>query len=142
MYHKILIPVDGSYRAVEAAEYGIEMATQVKGQVTLCHVIPASTPFVSKKNGGRITENFKQIQSELHKNGRSLLERMRDVLLREGINLDTVLLQGNEAYEICRQAREGQYDLVIMVGQASGYLAGALTNRVTQNAPCPVLVVR
>jgi len=48
--------------------------------------------------------------------------------------------------EICREAKEGRFDLVIMgsrgLGEIKGYLMGSVSNRVVRHASCPVLIVR
>lgn len=135
MYRKILISLDSPERAVEVAEYGIKLARRVNAQVTLCRVVPAGAPLFGKKSGCVAGES-----REVRDDG-GLLERMRRLLAGEGINLDTRVLEGNPVAAICREAREGQFDLVIM-GEAESRLSRVRAGRIARHAPCPVLVVR
>ena len=54
--------------------------------------------------------------------------------------------QGDPAIEICRVAKEGRFDLVVIGSHGSGFfkqvLLGSVSHHVLHHAPCPVLVVR
>jgi len=60
-------------------------------------------------------------------------------------NIETVIRDGEAAYEIVAVAREKQADLVVMSTHhysAMGKLfMGSVTDRVTKKSPCPVLWV-
>lgn len=55
-------------------------------------------------------------------------------------------LQGNAAYEICNEAKNGRYDLIIMAnrgpGEIKGYLLGSVSTRVVRHAGCSVLIIK
>ncbi|MCL5935154.1 MAG: universal stress protein, partial [Firmicutes bacterium] len=63
-----------------------------------------------------------------------------------GVNIDTKITKGNAAYEICNEAKNGRYDLIIManrgLGEIKGYLLGSVSNRVVRHAGCSVLIIK
>jgi len=59
---------------------------------------------------------------------------------------DYEIVVGQPADEICKKAKDGGYDLLVMgnrgLGEIKGYLMGSVSNRVIRHAVCPVLIVR
>lgn len=68
-----------------------------------------------------------------------------DYLDRHGVDAQVVMRQGVAPEEILREARRGDYDLIVMGASTKGTLQRALSERVNQRildeAPCPVLIV-
>jgi len=145
MYKKVLVPLDGSIRANIAAEHAMDLAKTMKAEVMLLHVIPALPPYVnsySDKLGGA----YQQIHDELEVTGREIMERAKKDYENSGVSMELKVIWGNPAMEICREAKEGRFDLIIMgsrgLGEIKGYLMGSISNRVVRHASCPVLIVR
>jgi nucleotide-binding universal stress UspA family protein len=63
-----------------------------------------------------------------------------------GASVDTLVVHGDPAAEICRAAKEGGYDLLVVGSHGGGLVrrvfAGSVRDHVLQHAPCAVLVVR
>ena len=63
-----------------------------------------------------------------------------------GRDAATRVLHGDPAAEICREAEDGGYDLVVIGSHGYGVvkrvLLGSVSHHVLHHAPCPVLVVR
>ena len=145
MYKKILVPLDGSARANVAAEHAIDMARTMKAEVMFMHVIPALPPYVnaySDKLGGA----YQQIHDELEATGKEIMENAKRDYEGSGVSTEIRVIWGNPAMEICREAKEGRFDLIVMgsrgLGEIKGYLMGSVSNRVVRHASCPVLIVR
>lgn len=145
MYRKILVPLDGSAKANVAAEHALELAGKSDAEVVLFHVIPALPPYVNKY-GDRLGGAYQQIHGELQATGEEIMKKAQEEFAQYGIKMDVKILWGNPAQEICREAKEGRYDLVVMgsrgLGEIKGYLMGSVSNRVVRHASCPVLIVR
>ncbi|AEG15116.1 universal stress protein [Desulfofundulus sp. TPOSR] len=145
MYRKMLVPVDGSHRAALAAEHGAQLAKHFKAHLTIFHVIPPLPPYVNKYED-RLGEVYHNIEKQMEENGKEILNRVKEELAHYGLDLEVKSVWGNPAEEICREAREGRYDIIIMgsrgLGEIRGYLMGSVSNRVVRHAPCPVLIVR
>jgi nucleotide-binding universal stress UspA family protein len=145
MYKKLLVPLDGSVRANLAADQAMELARCMDAEVLFFHVIPALPPYVNKYND-RLGGAYQQIHDELQAAGEEIMERARNEYGSRGVMIDTRIIWGNPAMEICREAKEGRYDLIVMgsrgLGEIKGYLMGSVSNRVVRHAPCPVLIVR
>jgi nucleotide-binding universal stress UspA family protein len=145
MYKKILVPMDGSEKANAAAEHAIELAAKIGAEVTLYHVIPALTPYVNRYSDN-MGDAYQQIQNELQTTGEDTLQKAQDNYAKSGVKLDTKILWGNPAEEICREARERGFDLIVMgsrgLGEISGFIMGSVSRRVARHASTPVLIVR
>ncbi|HBV96777.1 MAG: universal stress protein UspA [Peptococcaceae bacterium BICA1-7] len=145
MYKKVLVPLDGSIRANLAAEHAMDLAKTMKAEVMFLHVIPALPPYVNSYSD-RLGGAYQQIHDELEATGREIMEKAKKDFENSGVSLEVKVLWGNPAMEICREAKEGRFDLVIMgsrgLGEIKGYLMGSISNRVVRHASCPVLVVR
>ncbi len=145
MYKKILVPLDGSDTANIAAGHAVELAAKTGAEVTLFHVIPALPPYVNRY-GEHLGGAYQQIHSELEATGEDILKKARENLANSGVKLDVKILWGNPAEEICSEAREGNYDLIVMgsrgLGEIKGFIMGSVSNRVVRHASTPVLIVR
>jgi nucleotide-binding universal stress UspA family protein len=64
----------------------------------------------------------------------------------EGVNLETVVLEGKPTAEIVRFASENEIDLIVIGTQGKrGFerlLLGSVAEHVVRSAPCKVLVVK
>lgn len=145
MYRKILVPLDGSVRANIAAEHAMELAKTMNAEVLFLHVIPSLPPYVNSYSdtlGGA----YQQIHDELEKTGREIMEKAKKDYENRGIFMEFKVIWGTPAMEICREAKEGRFDLIVMssrgMGEVKGYLMGDVSNRVVRHAYCPVLIVR
>ncbi|MBE3587235.1 MAG: universal stress protein [Thermoanaerobacteraceae bacterium] len=145
MYGKILVPVDGSHRSAMAAEHAAKLAALCKAHLTVLHVVPPLPPYVNRYED-RLGEVYRKVQEQMEENGAEILNRTREELAKYNVDLETKAIWGNPADEICREAREGRYDLIVMgsrgLGEIRGYLMGSVSNRVVRHASCPVLIVR
>ncbi|MFZ5644000.1 MAG: universal stress protein [Bacillota bacterium] len=145
MYRKILVPLDGSARAGIAAEHAIELAKTMKADVLFLHVIPALPPYINTYSD-RMGGAYQQIHDELEATAREIMEKAKQDYESSGISLDFKIIWGNPAMEICREAKDGRFEIIVMgsrgLGEIKGYLMGSVSNRVVRHATCPVLIVR
>ncbi len=142
MYKKIMVPLDGSDQAEEAAVHAVQLAKIAGAAVTLYHVIPALPPYVNDGLGGA----YQQVYEDLQNTGDEILAKAKERFSGEGVAVDTKIVWGNPAEEICKEAKGGDFDLIVMgsrgLGEIKGFIIGSVSNRVVRHADIPVLIVR
>ncbi len=135
MYKKILIPIDGSEKALQAARHGANLASKIGARVTLFNVIPVMPVDVRS-----------MVLNKINAQGRETLERVASELTSYSVQLKTDMVMGHPAEAICKKAKTERYDLIIMgsrgLSGVKGYLMGSVSIAVTTHASCPVLIVR
>ncbi len=143
MYKRILIPTDGSHRSEEAIEKGILLAKTVGAKVTVLHVVPKTPIYAEYDYTGATYKNF---LNELEKFGMVMLMMVDEKYDDSGVEVETKLRKGNPSHEICKEAKEGVYDLIVManrgLGEIKGYLMGSVSSKVVKYSDCSVLIVK
>jgi len=138
-FRRILIALDDSAIAAHAAEVGTELATALKAQAALVHIVDPTLAF--QPDGGVPAAD---LVAALKREGQSFLAAAAQrtgeppalQFLREGKPVD----------EILAAAREWEAD-VIVIGThgrsgVSRLVLGSTAESVVRHAPCPVLVVK
>jgi len=145
MYHRILVPIDGSSASRRGLKEAIDFAKSLGGQLRLFHV--ASEQIVDCGYGGG-TYGGELIELG-RKEGRHVLAEAEVSVRREGLQAETVMVESmnvSAAASILTQAREWPADLIVMGTHGRRGLArlamGSDAERVVREAPVPVLLVR
>jgi nucleotide-binding universal stress UspA family protein len=132
---KILIPVDGSEYADQAALKAAELAKGFGGEVTVLNVAQPFTMLLGFKTA-----------DELKADAENTAKKTADKLNESGVKADAVGVVGDPADEIVKIAGEGKYDLIVMgskgLTESQRFLVGSVTQKVVEHAPCSVLVVK
>jgi len=127
------VPTDGSPCSLKAAEYAAEVSKQFGVAAQLLHIISPSTIRASwkreEKSASKALEQTKKV-----------FERVgADVVLRE-------VVRGNPAEVICQIAEEEKFDLIVIGSRGlsgiEAFFLGGVSEKVSQHAVCPVLIVR
>ena len=151
---RILLCVDGS-RASQAALNSLTTYFNTESaEITLMHVV--ETPWVNLgldqdwfDRGGETREQKGseiQLEEELQFEANEIIEDAAEQLTRQGLDVTTVIAEGNPATEILGQAEQDEYDLIVL--GASGAtdmkhtMLGSVSAKVTGQAPCSVAVVK
>jgi nucleotide-binding universal stress UspA family protein len=145
MYKRILVPVDGSEKAALAALHAAELASKLGSELFLFHVAPSLPP--SLDTAPDLSSGVqKEIMDDLSKQGKIILNKVKDDLVAYGVNIHTDVALGHPAEEIIKKAKYINCELVVMgsrgLGEIKGILMGSVSNKVTKHACCPVLIVR
>jgi len=144
MFEDILMPTDGSSYALQAAEYGADIAKRYNSNVTALYVAEPP-PIIGIAPG---EERQTQIRQELSGQGREALRRTREVFEKAGVHPREELTFGSAVPNILQHAREGNYDLIVIGSRGAGtgaieqILIGSVAEGILHGAPCPVLMVR
>jgi nucleotide-binding universal stress UspA family protein len=142
MLSKILVPVDGSENSFRALEQAIFLATKIQeAQITVLYVIedPPSLYIYSPKIIEKLHADYK---SEYTK----ILERCKVMANKSGINIHTVLVEGDPASKIIGYGDMEKFDIIIMgsrgMGKFKEVIIGSVSNKVLHHAKCSVMLVR
>jgi nucleotide-binding universal stress UspA family protein len=135
---RILIATDGSQQAQWAAQFGRQIAEQLRAKVLLLHVvvpsIPASGDFVTARRLEEVRREF----------GLDLLGRTRRSFPAD-LEVYSAQRTGLPSEEIAAEARAWRADLVILGTHGQGRLArlvlGSTDDAVIRQSPCPVITI-
>ena len=147
---KVLIATDGSDLAVQAAREAVALLDPtielVVATVVPPPVLAGGAPIGAAEG---VTPGVVDPQTTVELD-RALTEEaeagLRRTIAALGIDAPARVLHGDPGAEICREAEEGGYDLVVVGSHGSGLvkrvLLGSVSHHVLHHAPCPVLLVR
>ena len=141
MYHKILLPTDGSRPAYKAAKHAIWAASSCDADMIVLNVVESKFP-------DRISEDLRSdLKNMLMDEGKQALEDVSDLLNESPteINSTFVVEEGSPATTILKTIEDKDIDLVVM-GTSGKHgldklLLGSVAEKVVRNAKCAVTVV-
>ena len=131
MYHKMLVPLDGSYLAEVVMDYTAEIATKLGLEVIFLNVCPLEEE-----------ELLPMHQAYIEHAAESLTKRA----LPNRITAHGKLAMGNPADKILDYAGENGVDLILMATHGrsgvSKIVMGSVAERVWRTSPVPVWLIR
>jgi nucleotide-binding universal stress UspA family protein len=138
-YKKIMIATDGSDCSSLAIDKGLELARLSGGTIYAVYVI--STAYLSPRGAG-----WELIREALKKQGEQAIGYIKGLGEVKGINVESVLLEGDPSDELIRYADEEEMDIVIMgtLGKTGLYriLLGSVAENLVRHSKVSVMVVR
>jgi nucleotide-binding universal stress UspA family protein len=142
MLSKILVPVDGSENSFRALEQAIFLATKIQeAKITALYVIedPPSLYIYSPKIMEKVRADYESAYTKI-------LERSKEMANRSGINIHTVLVEGDPASKIIGYSEMEKIDIIIIgsrgMGKFKELILGSVSNKVLHHAKCSVMLVR
>ncbi|MEH6939838.1 universal stress protein [Bacillus sp. EAC] len=142
MYERFLVPVDGSEHSKHALKSAKRLAQNmgINARITLLHIIPSNN--INTVAFG-VDIDIEQLQVE---EVRRILDESAQVLSGSSIQYDSEYHIGDPAEMICKKAKEGDYDLIVMGSRGlslfSELLLGSVSHKVVQHANCAVMIVK
>jgi nucleotide-binding universal stress UspA family protein len=145
---KIMIATDGSDCSRLAVDKGIELAQLSGGTVYAIYVV--STDYLSPIDGDSFSMGvdpyWMSMQEAWKTQGQQAVNYVKGLGEMKGINVESVLLQGNPSDELIRYAEEKKMDIIIMgtLGKTGldRLLLGSVAGNVVRHSKVPVMVVR
>lgn len=138
MFKKLLLAVDGSYNASQAAKVAGNLVRELEADLWIVTAFDPVPPYLGEPN----MQNA--INARMEAAEAVLKETLKAVGTIRG-ELKTEVLEGPAAEAILKVAKTRQNDLIVMgargLGTLSGILLGSQSQKVLHHAPCPVLVV-
>lgn len=145
MYKTILVPLDGSSLAEQALAHAQAVARGVGAELVLLQVISLS-------NIGRVTLDtevpidFPSVEQQLKDRGGEYLDSHARSLAEQGLKVRTMVARGGAAATILDILEREKVDLCIMTSHGlsglSRWVHGSTAQKILDNAPCPVLLIR
>jgi nucleotide-binding universal stress UspA family protein len=136
----IVVTTDFSEESKKAFSYAAALARKFEASIVLLYVVPAHLP-VELSHIGFVLE-----EKRLLADARERIPHFRQAELDPHLHVDTLVLNGAPAHEICRTAESQSADLIVMATHGhtglKHFMLGSVTEKVVRHAPCPVLVVR
>jgi nucleotide-binding universal stress UspA family protein len=148
MYHKILLPTDGSKYAEKAAEHAIWIASKSGAEIIVLNVIETSSLV-----GLPAEDLIVRIREMLKEEGRRSLERISELVtesekehqMETDIKITLKTEEGSPADSIIKTVEKENVDLIVMGTSGKHgldrFLLGSVTEKVVRSAPCSVLAV-
>lgn len=139
MYDRILIPTDGSTKAMNGAEHGVDLAAELGAEVHALYVI---------EEGGNpwMSESMDDQMERARSYGEEVTSEIADLAAEAGVDFVSAVETGpSVAKEIAEYGEEEDMDLVVM---GSGYrgriggLLGGTAEKVLRSTSLPVTVLR
>lgn len=143
MFHRILVPVDGSTHAARALAEAIDLARISGAQLTVMATVPDLSSFVL--SGAGVTgSDIGPLIEETERQYESVLEAAV-ATVPDSVSSERVLAHGMPARTILQQVGSGDHDLVVMGSRGRGdlksMLLGSVSHAVLQASPVAVLIV-
>ena len=148
MIKKILVPIDGSEHAHKALDYALDLAEKYSANVVLLSVIPPmpAVAYAGLNNGSLPvwTDSYFNEMKEVHQ--KVLSDALEKRKVKPKVKISTKLVEGRPAEKITETAKEENFDLIVMGSRGLGgikeFLLGSVSDRVADEASCPVLIVK
>ena len=141
-FKKILIPTDGSEKANYAAHKGLSLAKLVKAK----EVIALHVKDLSALYNIPLDDTILLVNTGLGEEGKKAVGMVKKEGKKMGVEVETLIVEGNPAEEILIAAEERDIDIIVMgtLGRTGiqRLLLGSVAEKVIRHAPCPVFVVR
>lgn len=140
---KILVPVDGSPHAKKALEHAITQAKMTGSSITIMYVVHTRV-YGAAQEAGFVT--IAPLIHDLEEYGKRVLQEAQATGQAAGVDTNTFLVHGLPADEIVKKAEIEKYDMIVIGSRgrtaAKSFLLGSVSNRVSHQAKCPVLIVK
>jgi len=134
----ILVPLDGSQDSQKALLQACDLAKNYQANLILVYVIdkPLSLNLLDRKEYLEILRKF----------GNKVLIKGKQTSKNNGLDVTTIMKEGNIANEIVKLAKNKKCNLIIVgskgLGATARFLLGSISNKLANNSPCSVLIVK
>jgi nucleotide-binding universal stress UspA family protein len=143
MYHKILVPLDGSKRAEKILPHVEELANRYKAKVIFLQVVEYKT--VTTPEGAFINLSDQEFD-QTKKQAETYLEGIRGEFREKNIESRTRVIYGPVAEGIINMAAQGGVDLIALASHGRGGLArvfyGSVAAGLLHRVDRPLLIIR
>jgi nucleotide-binding universal stress UspA family protein len=140
--NKILIATDGSESAEKAANLGIKIAGLSGAKVYAVYVIDTS-PYYSIPLDQVWS---KEVYEQFEKVGHEIVSSVEINAKADGLEAESVVLNGDPAERILNFAEEQNVDMIVVGSHGKGgferLVIGSVSEKVVRHAKSPVLVFR
>jgi nucleotide-binding universal stress UspA family protein len=149
LIEQILVPIDGSEHADKALNYALDLADKYEASIEILTVVitplvPGYIPLIPQPGSAWLVTYSKELMINSEKMLSDTLEKAKKK--KPNLQISTKLVEGRPANKIVETAKEGNFDLIVLGSRGlsgiTGFLLGSVSNRVSNDAACPVLIVK
>jgi len=150
MINKILVPIDGSEHSDRVLNYALDLAEKYSAEIKLLSVaqpVVATGPmFLTQPmlSPASTAIYVKEIEAAHEKMLAEAFKKAKET--KPNINISKQLVNGRPADKIVEIANEEKFDLIVMGSRGAGgikeFFLGSVSDRVADEARCPVLLVK
>ncbi|QUC64578.1 universal stress protein [Nitrosopumilus sp. K4] len=138
LYLSILVPLDGSKFSEKALLHACEMAKNYQSRLILLYVVEKSLPI-------NLLDR-KEYLDILRKFGKKVLINAKNTTTKRGVDSKIVMKEGNITDEIVKLAKKEQCNLIVVgskgLGATARFFLGSVSNKLANNSPCSILIVK
>jgi nucleotide-binding universal stress UspA family protein len=138
---KILVPLDGSPLSSQTIRSLIALKENIPVPLSLLHVLDLST--ISYQ--GFAEKTSEEIEERARNKARNLLAEQQKLFTAAGMQVETILKEGDVRETICAVADIGKFDLLVIGKHTDSELRNLLfdqiSNYLVHHVKCPVLIV-
>ena len=114
------------------------MAKNYQSHLILLYVVEKSLPI-------NLLDR-KEYLEILRKYGNKVLIKGKDITIQQGVDSKIVIQEGNIVNEIIKLAKNEKCNLIIVgsksLGLTSRFLLGSVSNKLANNSPCSILIIK
>ena len=138
LYMNILVPLDGSEDSQKALLQACDLAKNYQANLILVYVIdkPLSLNLLDRKEYLEILRKF----------GNKVLIKGKQTSENKGLDVTTIMKEGNITNEIVKLAKNKKCNLIIVgskgLGATARFFLGSVSNKLANNSPCSILIVK
>lgn len=145
VYHKIVVPLDGSAWSESAIGPAVELARAHNAEILLLHVYQSP---VGEYEAQLSLAGHQQIADQTYEQMRDQLVSMRNSLRREGLRAEERIIRSSNPAQAISDFVESEEGVTMIVMSTHGrtgisrWLFGSVAQKVSKNLRCPVTLVR
>lgn len=141
--NRILVVSRTTTSSITAIHYGVSLAKKHGATLSVIHVI--HDPF-SLKGWSLPLPGLEKDYQNLLKKTRQQLDEIIENEIKNGMQIEVLMPEGNPTEEIIKTVKEKKIDLLVMVAHEEGHLEHFLFGRSNQELllkmPCSILLVK
>ena len=148
MIKKILVAIDGSKSADRALDFALDLAEKYSARIVLISVFePLSVSLVASGLGLSPIDLSRHLEGLMDFRKIILLETVKKVRnYKKGLLISQKLVEGRPSDMIVEIAKEEKFDLIVIGSRGLGgikeFFLGSVSDRVADEASCPILIVK
>ncbi|MFB5612098.1 MAG: universal stress protein [Nitrosarchaeum sp.] len=138
LYMNILVPLDGSKYSEKALLHACNLAKNFQSHLILLYVVEKSLSInlLDKKEYLEILRKF----------GNKVLIKGKNITIQQGVNSKIIIKEGNIANEIIKLAKNEKCNLIVIgskgLGATARFFLGSISNKLANNSPCSILIIK
>ena len=149
MIDRILVPLDGSKHADKALDWALDLAEKYGASIELLTVIPLLNTFMtgSYSAPGKVPLLGPTVKELQERAGKMLVRALKKAeKSKPNLKISTKILEGRPSNKIVETAKKENFNLIVMgsrgLGGVKEFFLGSVSDRVADEALCPVVIVK